>query len=187
VTSSNCGSGGACTGLGVGPNKIENVLGVTKAYTTRVGLGPFPAEFEGEMGDVLRELGKEYGATTGRPRRCGWLDLVVVNFAIRINGIEQLAVTKLDVLDSLDEIKVCVAYDIDGEKRTNFPADLELLERAKPVYETFPGWKTDTSAARSYEDLPDNARNYLETVEKLTGAQVSIISVGPGREQTIIR
>ena len=187
VTSSNCGSGGACTGLGIGPTKINTVLGVTKAYTTRVGLGPFPAEFTGERGEQLRDLGKEYGATTGRPRRCGWLDLVVVKFAIRVNGIAQLAVTKLDVLDSFEEIKVCVAYEIDGEHYEHFPADLELLQKVTPVYESFPGWLTDTSGVRSYETLPDNARAYLEAIEKFTGTYNAIVSVGPGREQTIIR
>ena len=186
VTSSNCTSGGACTGLGIGPSKIESVIGVTKAYTTRVGGGPFPTEFKNEQGEQLRQLGREFGATTGRPRRCGWLDMVIIKFAVRINGLDRLAITKLDVLDTLDEINVCIGYEVNGERTDVFPADVSVLDSITPVYTSFPGWKTPIGNVRKYDDLPDNTRRYIEALEEMAGARVSIVSVGPGREQTIM-
>ena len=186
VTSSNCTSGGACTGLGIGPSKIDSVIGVTKAYTTRVGEGPFPTEFKNEQGEQLRQLGREFGATTGRPRRCGWLDMVIIKFAVRINGLDKLAITKLDVLDTLDEINVCTGYEIEGERTDVFPADVNVLNSAKPLYKTFPGWKKPIGDVRKYDDLPYNTRRYIEALEEMAGAKVSIVSVGPGREQTIM-
>ncbi len=187
VTSSSCVSGGASTGLGVPPTAIAEVIGVTKAYTTRVGNGPLPTEFVGEEGQRLRDLGREYGATTGRPRRCGWLDLMAVRYAVRVNGVSELAVTKLDVLDSLEQIEVCTAYEIDGERTLEFPADVTALGRVKPVYVALPGWQTPLGQVRRFQDLPHNTRRYLEFMEEQTGAAVGIVSVGPGREQTIFR
>jgi adenylosuccinate synthase len=185
VTSSNPTSGGACTGLGVGPTRIDSVMGVIKAYTTRVGMGPFPTELH-EGGEIdLRALGNEYGATTGRPRRCGWFDAVIANYAVRVNGIDSFAVTKLDVLDSLDEIRVCVAYDYKGKRLNNFPSEIRVLDECKPIYETFPGWKEPTSHIREYGRLPEKARNYLDAIRDLTKTRIDIISVGSGREQTI--
>lgn len=186
VTSSNPTSGGACTGAGIGPTKIDRVLGVIKAYTTRVGMGPFPTEMHDHEGVNLRELGAEYGATTGRPRRCGWFDAVIANFAVQVNGIDSLAVTKLDVLDTLKEIKICVAYRYRGKEVTAFPAEMVVLEQCEPVYETLPGWQQSTSAVRRYSDLPENARAYLEEIRKLTGTEIALVSVGSGREQTIV-
>ncbi len=184
VTSSSPTSGGACSGVGIGPTCIADVLGVIKAYTTRVGMGPFPTEIaEDEVN--LRQLGDEFGATTGRPRRCGWFDAVIANFSARINGISSFALTKLDVLDSLDKIKVCVAYEYDGKQITNFPSERRILETCKPVYETFSGWMEPTSHLRSYSDLPRNAQSYIAALEKLSGTRMSIVSVGSGREQTI--
>lgn len=187
VTSSNPTAGGASTGSGIPPTKINGVIGVIKAYTTRVGEGPFPTELKDEIGDYIREKGHEYGATTGRPRRCGWLDIVSLNYTIMVNGIERLAMTKLDVLDELDEIKICVAYEINGKKLKNFPTNSETLSKVKPVYESFKGWKTKTSNLRSYSELPSEAREFIEAVEKLTGVEISIISVGADRNQTILR
>ncbi|MDZ7294275.1 MAG: adenylosuccinate synthase [candidate division KSB1 bacterium] len=187
VTSSSCVSGGASTGLGVPPTAIDSVVGVCKAYTTRVGNGPLPTEFTDAQGQSLRELGREYGATTGRPRRCGWLDLVAVRYAVRINGVSELAVTKLDVLDSMEKIQVCTAYDIGGDHTFDFPADIEALSSAKPVYVTLPGWQTPLGAVRRYRDLPANAQRYLEFIAEQTGAAVRIVSIGQGREQTIFR
>jgi adenylosuccinate synthase len=187
VTSSSCVSGGACTGLGVPPQAITSVVGVTKAYTTRVGNGPLPTEFAEAQGQELRDLGREYGATTGRPRRCGWLDLVVVGYAVHLNGVSELAITKLDVLDGLETIKVCTAYEIGGERTTEFPADIVHLGNAKPVYATLRGWRRPTGAAREYSQLPPEAQRYVEFIEMYTGAAVRIVSVGPGREQTIFR
>lgn len=187
VTSSSPTAGGASTGSGIPPTKINGVIGVIKAYTTRVGEGPFPTELKDELGDHIREKGHEYGATTGRPRRCGWLDIVSLNYTIMINGIEKLALTKLDVLDELDEIKICVAYELKGKKLKNFPTDSETLSKVEPVYESFKGWKTKTSDLKSYSDLPSEAREYIEAIEKLTGVEVSIISVGADRNQTILR
>jgi len=186
VTSSNPTSGGACAGVGIGPTKIESVLGVIKAYTTRVGMGPFPTEIDDEADFDLRDLGGEYGATTGRPRRCGWFDAVIANFAVQINGLDSFALTKLDVLDSLEEIKICVAYKYDGKTMTTFPSEMRILENCEPVYESFPGWQQPTSEIRSYQDLPANAKSYLEAIRNLTQTGISIISVGSGRQQTIL-
>ncbi len=187
VTSSNPTSGGACTGLGIGPTKINNVLGVIKAYTTRVGMGPFPTELTDEVGEKLRTVGNEYGATTGRPRRCGWFDAAVANYAVQINGIEAWALTKLDVLDTFAEIKLCVAYRYRGKELKIFPAEMRILENCEPVYEIFPGWQKSTIHARKFEDLPRQAQAYLNAIEQFTATPIRIISVGSDREQTIVR
>ncbi len=187
VTSSNPTAGGASTGSGIPPTKINGIVGVIKAYTTRVGKGPFPTELKDELGVYLREKGGEYGATTGRPRRCGWLDIVSLRYSIMVNGIENLALMKLDVLDELDEIKICVAYEINGKKVENFPTNPETLDFVAPVYETFKGWKRKISEAKSYFELPSEAREFIEAIEKLTGVKISIISVGADRRQTIFK
>jgi len=184
VTSSNPTSGGACTGLGIGPTKIDRVLGVIKAYTTRVGMGPFPTELSQDVVN-LRELGGEYGATTGRPRRCGWFDAVVANYAAQINGIETWALTKLDVLDTLREIKLCTEYEYRGKKLKAFPAEIHILENVTPIYRTFRGWQQRTSNAQAHEDLPMLARDYLKAIEDVTGTPVDIVSVGSDRRQTL--
>ena len=186
VTSSTPTSGGACTGVGIGPTKVDSVLGVIKAYTTRVGMGPFPTEIYDDENIKLRELGDEYGATTGRPRRCGWFDAVIANFAVQVNGIDSFAITKLDVLDTLKEIKICVAYTYQGKIIKSFPSELRVLENCEPVYETFPGWMESTSEKRSFEDLPPNAKKYLNAIRDFTQTNFSIISVGSDREQTIM-
>jgi adenylosuccinate synthase len=186
VTSSNPISGGACVGSGVGPTIIDRVIGVTKAYTTRVGEGPFPTELKDEVGQHLGDVGAEFGTTTGRARRCGWFDAVIGRYAVRINGLDCLAITKLDVLDELDEIKVCVAYKIDGQKVTEIPLDAHLFGRCEPVYETLPGWKTFTSDCRTVEELPKAAYNYLKFLAAQTGIPVAIVSLGAARGQTII-
>ncbi len=185
VTSSNTTAAGAATGTGIGPTAIDSVLGVVKAYTTRVGSGPLPTELDSDLGERLRELGGEYGATTGRPRRCGWFDAVVVRYAARVNGLTGLAITKLDVLDTLDEIRICTGYDVDGEHLQHFPDDLARLEQAEPVFETMPGWQTDTTGARAIEDLPDAAQDYLHRLEALVGVPIEFVSVGTRREQII--
>ncbi|HNS71987.1 MAG TPA: adenylosuccinate synthase [bacterium] len=185
VTSSNPTAGGACTGLGVGPTRIDNVLGVVKAYTTRVGMGPMPTEFDTEFGDHMRKLGGEYGATTGRPRRCGWFDAVVVRMAAMINSLTHLAITKLDVLDTLPEIRICTAYRYQGRVLEHYPAELWIQEQLEPVYESHPGWLTSTQSARSFEELPENARKYLRRISELTRTPISLISVGSKRSQTI--
>ena len=185
VTSSNTTAAGAATGTGIGPTAIDAVLGVVKAYTTRVGSGPLPTELESELGERLRELGGEYGATTGRPRRCGWFDAVVVRYAARVNGLTGLALTKLDVLDSLDEVRICTAYEIDGERHEHFPDDLDRLDRARPVFETMPGWQSDTTGIRSVDDLPDAACAYMDRLEELAGVPIQFVSVGTRREQII--
>ncbi|MCI0697086.1 adenylosuccinate synthase [candidate division KSB1 bacterium] len=186
VTSSNPTSGGACTGLGIGPTKINSVLGVIKAYTTRVGMGPFPTEMQDAVGEHLRKLGNEFGATTGRPRRCGWFDAVVANYSAQINGIGAWALTKLDVLDTFAEIKLCTAYRYRGKELKTFPAEIHILENCEPVYETFPGWQQPTSTARKFQDLPKPAQNYLNAIEQITKISIKIISVGSDREQTIL-
>lgn len=186
VTSSHPISGGVCIGAGVGPTMITNAVGVCKAYTTRVGKGPFPTELFDEMGDFIREKGFEYGTTTGRPRRCGWLDLVILKYAVRISGLTSLAITKLDTLSDIDEIKVCTGYEIDGKIIDYFPASLEDLDRCKPIYESFKGWDSSIQNAKSYEDLPENAKIYINKIEEYTGVKVSIVSVGPARHQTIV-
>ncbi|MCX5749064.1 MAG: adenylosuccinate synthase [Candidatus Saganbacteria bacterium] len=185
VTSSNPVSGGACTGAGIGPKLIDNVIGVVKAYVTRVGSGPFVTEIVSDIGDFLREKGGEYGATTGRPRRCGWFDSVVLRYAARINGLTHLAVTKLDVLDGLPSIKLCTAYRYDKKEMSEFPSDLRILEKCEPVYEEMPGWKTDTTSARSFSDLPDNAKKYLERISGLAGVPISLVSIGAERGKII--
>jgi adenylosuccinate synthase len=184
VTSSNTTSGGACTGTGLSPKYIENVVGVMKAYTTRVGEGPFPTELENASGERLRATGGEFGATTGRPRRCGWFDAVSSRYSCMVNGVNDLAITKLDVLDEFDEIKICVAYEIDGKRFEDMPSDTRDISAAIPVYETMPGWSSSTSEVRSLEELPANARLYLERISELVESEIGIVSVGPNREQT---
>lgn len=184
VTSSNTTSGGACTGTGLSPRAITGVWGVIKAYTTRVGEGPFPTELFDEQGDYLRNQGGEFGATTGRPRRCGWFDVVACRHSCMINGVDYLAVTKLDVLDGLKEVKICTGYRIDGRIYDTFPADCALLDKVEPVYESLPGWSETTTNARSFEELPANAQAYLRRMEKEVRAKVGIVSVGPKRTQT---
>jgi adenylosuccinate synthase len=187
VTSSNSTIGGVCTGLGVSPKMINGVLGVVKAYATRVGEGPMPTELLGASGDRLRDSGKEFGSVTGRPRRCGWYDVVVARYAARINGLDSVALTKLDVLDGLDEVKVCTGYRVGKDVITEWPADLNLLEKCEPVYETLPGWSRPSSGVTRYEDLPREAQQYVAFLEEVTGVPVSIVSTGSGRNDTIIR
>jgi adenylosuccinate synthase len=186
VTSSNPIAGGACVGAGVGPTTIDRVIGVAKAYTTRVGEGPFPTELNDNVGQLLGDLGAEFGTTTGRRRRCGWFDAVIGRYAVRINGLDCLAITKLDVLDELEEIKVCVAYEIDGETCNHFPTNASQFANCKPVYQTLPGWQESTTRCRSLADLPKNALNYLKYMAELMKVPIAIVSVGPGRDQTII-
>jgi len=185
VTSSNCVAGAACTGSGVGPTAIDHVLGISKAYTTRVGGGPFPTEDTGAAGERLRELGSEFGATTGRPRRCGWLDIVMLREAATVNGLTGLVINKLDILSGLAEVPIAVAYTIDGKRTDEFPMTLGELSRAEPVYQAMPGWDGDLSGARLVEDLPAAARRYVERIESLVEVPVEVLSVGPGRDQTI--
>jgi len=186
VTSSNPVAGGACVGAGVGPTAIDRVIGVAKAYTTRVGEGPFPTEMKEGVGAILGERGAEFGTTTGRQRRCGWFDAVIGRYAVRINGLDCLAITKLDVLDTLDEIKVCVGYEIDGEVTKDFPSSARQFARCQPVYETLPGWKRSTEDCRSLEDLPQEALDYLKFLAELMDVPIAIVSLGAGRHQTII-
>jgi adenylosuccinate synthase len=187
VTCSNAGAGGASTGCGVGPTRIDGVLGVAKAYCTRVGTGPFPTESTGKEADAIRERGGEYGATTGRPRRCGWFDAVSVRYAVRVNGFDALAITKLDVLDELDTIPVCTGYRFEGATLQELPSDSSVLEACEPVYERLPGWKAPTAGVREWSDLPPNARAYLECLQELVGAEIGLVSTGPDRLQTIVR
>ena len=187
VTSSNASIGGVCTGLGIGPRLIGGVLGVAKAYTTRVGEGPLPTELLGAAGNRLRETGHEYGAVTGRPRRCGWYDAVVVRYSVRINGLDALALTKLDVLDGLDEIGICTAYRCQGQTLTELPSDFVRLAVCEPVYETMPGWSASTRGVRRLADLPDAARRYVARLEEVSGVPAALISTGSGREDTIVR
>ena len=187
VTSSNTTAGGACTGSGVSPTKISAVVGVSKAYATRVGGGPFPTELFDEEGQGIRDRGNEYGSTTGRPRRCGWFDAPVVRYAARLNGLSGVALTKLDVLSGMPRLKVCVAYEVDGIRREEVPLSLEEFETAKPVYEQVEGWKEDISSAREFGDLPKAARKYVQMIEEVTAVEVSLVSVGPDRNQTIVR
>jgi len=187
VTSSNPVSAGACVGAGIGPTKINEIIGVIKAYTTRVGEGPFPTELRGEEGDNIREMGKEYGATTGRPRRCGWFDLVIARYSARINGLTNFVITKLDVLDSLKTIKVCVGYRLKDQVFKEFPAQLDILEDCDPIYEEFPGWQQETSDIKEYAELPEAARSYIEFIESQVGVPIKMISVGPMRKRTIIK
>jgi adenylosuccinate synthase len=185
VTSSNTTAGGAAIGAGLAPTSIKAVLGVVKAYTTRVGNGPLPTEFDAELSERVRKLGNEFGAVTGRARRCGWFDSVVVSYAARINGLTDLAVTKLDVLDTLDRIAICTGYEIDGEVWAEFPGDIARLARAIPRYEWHEGWRSPTSEARSLDQLPPLARSYLDRIRELSGAPISFVSTGTRRDQII--
>jgi adenylosuccinate synthase len=186
VTSSNPVAGGACVGTGVGPTTIDRVIGVAKAYTTRVGEGPFPTELTGDIGDFLGDRGAEFGTTTGRKRRCGWFDGVIGRYAVRINGMDCMAITKLDVLDELEEIQVCIAYEINGQRTTDFPNSGRDFANCHPIYKTLPGWKQSTADCRSLEDLPAAALNYLKFLADLMEVPISIVSLGPSRDQTII-
>lgn len=185
VTSSSPTSGGACSGSGIPPTRLTGVIGILKAYTTRVGSGPFPTELEDEMGDWLRTTGGEYGVTTGRNRRCGWFDAVIARYAARINGVTDFFLTKLDVLSGLERIPVCVAYEVDGVRHDEIPMTQTDFHHAKPVYEELPGWQEDISGAKSFEDLPVNAQSYVKALEQMSGARISAIGVGPGRTETL--
>lgn len=186
VTSSNTAAGNACCGSGVGPKDIHGVIGIVKAYTTRVGAGPFPSELFDDIGDLIQKTGAEFGATTGRRRRCGWLDTVILNNAVRLNGLTGLAITKLDVLGELDELKICTAYELNGQRINEVPANLNHLAACKPVVETLPGWRQNLRGIRRYADLPEVARQYLTRIETLTGVPIQIVSVGPERDETIV-
>ena len=186
VTSSSTTSGGACTGTGVSPREIHEVIGISKAYATRVGSGPFPTELEDETGEMLRQAGREFGSTTGRPRRCGWFDALVARYAVRINGLSGIAITKLDVLSGLETVKVCTGYTYQGTVLDEIPASLEIMEQCTPIYEELPGWNDDLTGARSMADLPKNARDYVARIEALSGAPVVLVSVGPRRDETIM-
>jgi adenylosuccinate synthase len=187
VTSSNASIGGVCTGLGVGPRAIGAVLGVVKAYTTRVGEGPLPTELTGEMGNRLRDTGNEYGAVTGRPRRCGWYDAVAARYSVRINGLDALALTKLDVLDGLEQLEICTAYRAGARTLHEFPSDIMQLASCTPVYESWPGWSMPTRGVRRFSDLPENARRYIARLEEVSGVRAAIISTGSERNDTILR
>jgi adenylosuccinate synthase len=186
VTSSSPTTGGACAGSGLGPTRITRVIGIVKAYTTRVGSGPFPTELLDEAGDRLREVGGEYGVTTGRNRRCGWFDAVLARYSTRVNGVTDYFLTKLDVLSGLERVPVCVAYDIDGERCAELPMTQTGFHHAKPVYEYLDGWQEDISTARTFEDLPKNAQRYIRTLEEMAGARISAVGVGPAREETLL-
>ena len=186
VTSSNTVAGNACCGAGIGPKEITDVIGIVKAYTTRVGRGPFPTELFDEIGDKLQKKGAEFGATTGRRRRCGWLDIVLLRNSIRLNSLTGLVITKLDVLDGLPFLEICTGYEYEDQIITDFPANLKVLDACKPVYETLPGWTEDITQIRRFEDLPNNAKAYLTRIEELAETPIQIISVGPGREETIV-
>ena len=185
VTSSNTTAGGVASGVGIGPNMITNAVGIAKAYTTRVGKGPFPTELENETGEWIREKGHEYGVTTGRSRRCGWLDIVILKTSVRVSGLTSLAVTKIDTLAGLDKVMMCVGYKFNDKVIDYFPASLEDLAKCEPIYEEFEGWDESVADARSYEELHPNARKYLERIEELTDTRISIVSVGPRRDQTM--
>jgi adenylosuccinate synthase len=187
VTSSNASVGGVCTGLGIGPRLIGGVLGVVKAYTTRVGEGPMPTELTGEMGQRLRDSGNEYGAVTGRPRRCGWYDAVAVRYGVRINGLDALAVTKLDVLDGLERIEICTAYRCGSRTLTELPSDIRQLASCEPIYESMPGWSTPTKGVRRHSDLPEAARRYIARLEEISGVPAGVVSTGSERDDTILR
>lgn len=186
VTSSNPTAGGACVGSGVGPRMMSNIIGVVKAYTTRVGAGPFPAEQSNKIGEYLRETGHEFGTVTGRSRRCGWFDSVVVRYAAMLNSLDYLAITRLDILDGLDTINICKGYMYKGIELKEYPESLKVLQDVEPVYEELPGWKTDISGCKSYDELPENARYYVERISQLVGVPLGIVSVGPDRSQTIV-
>lgn len=186
VTSSSAIAGGVCTGLGISPKKVQNVLGVCKAYKTRVGLGPFPTEIISAVGEKIQKTGKEFGATTGRPRRIGWFDALIGKYAVMINGIDSVAITKLDVLTTVDKLKICVGYKHKGNLMTNFTTNIKVLQNCQPVYEEFDGWWDDLTKVRTYDKLPNNAKKYLRRIEELLKVPISIVSVGPKREQTIV-
>jgi adenylosuccinate synthase len=186
VTSSSATSGGACTGSGIAPTRIERVIAILKAYSTRVGEGPFPSELFDDQGEFLRKTGAEYGTTTGRPRRCGWLDTVVARYATRVNGVTDVVLTKLDILTGLDKVLICVAYDIDGVRHDEMPVNQTDIHHARPIYEELPGWWEDISHARTLSDLPANARAYLRRVEELTGSRISTVGVGAERDATVV-
>ncbi len=187
VTSSSATAGGACTGSGIPPTRIDQVIGIVKAYTTRVGEGPFPTELNDDAGEHLRKTGAEYGTTTGRPRRCGWYDAVIARYAARVNGVTDFVLTKLDVLTGLEQVPVCVAYDVDGVRHDEMPVNQSDFHHAVPIYEYLPGWWEDLSEARTVDDLPANARAYVETVEAMSGARISVVGVGPERTASIVR
>ena len=187
VTSSNATAGGASTGSGVGPSQLKSIIGIVKAYTPRVGSGPFPTELFDESGEFLRKTGHEFGTTTGRPRRCGWYDAPIARYSARINGLTDFVLTKLDVLTGLKEIPVCVAYDVDGVRHEEVPVSQSDFHHAKPIYENFPGWEEDISKCRTFEELPKNAQDYILAVEKLSGCRISAIGVGPARDAIIVR
>jgi len=187
VTSSSPTAGGVTTGVGIAPSKIDRVIGVMKAYTTRVGEGPFITELNDETGEKLRTVGSEFGATTGRPRRCGWLDGVVGKYAVMVNGLTDVVVTKIDVLSGMDELKICVGYEIDGKVWTTIPAAIEMTEKATPVYETLPGWSEDITGIREYDKLPENCKKYIARMEEIIKCEITMISVGPDRTQNIFR
>jgi len=186
VTSSNCVAGNAAVGSGLGPTTIDKVMGISKAYTTRVGGGPFPTELTDALGDQLRKVGDEYGATTGRPRRCGWLDGVVLRYAVRVNGLGSLALTKMDVLSGIKSLQLCNAYELDGQRITELPGDYEDLARVKPVYETLPGWDEKLAGVRTFDEMPENAKRYVRRVEEISGVPVTCISVGADRGETVL-
>ena len=187
VTSSNPTAGGASSGTGIGPRRIDRVIGIAKAYTTRVGSGPFPTEVIGAVGDAIVDIGHEFGTVTGRRRRPGWLDVVMLKHAVRVNSLSEIALTKLDVLDSFNSIKVCTAYRVGDDVLAGYPDDIDLLARVEPVYEEFAGWKTALRSCRRYEDLPESASKLIELVEHFTGVPVSVIGVGPERDDCVVR
>lgn len=187
VTASNCIAGGACTGLGISPKKIKHIIGVAKSYTTRVGMGPFPTELKGEEGEFLRKVGNEYGATTGRPRRCGWFDAVLVRFAVMVNGLDELVMTKLDVLTGIEKIKISVGYKFDGKVYKDYPFNTKVFSNCDIVYEEMDGWSEDIRGIRKYRDLPVNAKRYLERIEEILNVPITMVSVGSSREQMIVR
>ncbi|HRV07900.1 MAG TPA: adenylosuccinate synthase [Acidobacteriota bacterium] len=186
VTSSNATAGGVCTGTGLAPHRIDNVIGISKAYTTRVGGGPFPSELSGVRAEMMRERGQEFGASTGRPRRCGWFDAVLVRYACRINGVDALVMTKLDVLDAFEEVQICTGYRLDGRLMECFPSTESELARVEPVYETMPGWEEPTSGLTRYQDLPEKARGYLRRLSELVGVSLVVVSTGPERAETLV-
>jgi len=187
VTSSNSTIGGALTGAGINPRSINKIIGVMKAYFTRVGNGPFPTELHDEIGKYIRKKGHEYGTTTGRPRRCGWFDAVVANFSAMLNGFDEIALTLLDVYSGLDTIEICTSYTLDGLELEEYPVETRLLQKVQPSYISLPGWKEDISSVKIFEELPENARNFVHTIEELLGIPIKIVSVGAKRSQTIFR
>ncbi|MCX8082598.1 MAG: adenylosuccinate synthase [bacterium] len=187
VTASNCIAGGACTGLGISPKKISRIIGVMKSYTTRVGMGPFPTELRTMEGELLRKIGNEYGATTGRPRRCGWFDAILVKFAALVNGLDEIAMTKLDVLTGIEKIRIAVGYEFDNKIYKDYPFNTKVFSNCNVIYEEMDGWKEDISQIKSYNNLPENARKYIERIEEIIGVPITRISVGSSREQTVVR